>query len=249
MGVHPNALHLPILFDLLGVFAAAASGALTAIRKGLDLVGIAVLGAVTGLGGGAVRDLMIGAIPPAFLRDWWYLTTAAIAVAAVIAIEYGLSPAGAALRQRMRIGPAFLLADSLTLGFFAVSGTGKALQYGLATVPAALLGVVTAVGGGVIRDMLVAEVPIVLRRDFYAIPALIGALIIAVSVWLEPAATPLAFVAAATTAALRMIGVRRSWHASLPQSRRSGQANADTAYLYSPDGEAERGKSAHSDPL
>jgi uncharacterized membrane protein YeiH len=218
--VHPNALHLPILFDLLGVFSAAASGALTAIRKGLDLVGIAVLGAVTGLGGGAVRDLMIGAIPPAFLTDWWYLTTATLAVGAVIFVEYGFSPAGAALRERLKIGPAYFIADSLTLGFFAVSGTGKALQYGIAAVPAALLGVVTAVGGGVIRDMLVAEVPTVLRRDFYAIPALIGALIIVVAAQLEPAATPLAFVGAGTTAALRMIGVRRSWHARLPQSRR-----------------------------
>ena len=220
MDVHPNALHLPILFDLLGVFSAAASGALTAIRKSLDLVGIVVLGAVTGLGGGAVRDLMIGAIPPAFLHDWWYLTTATIAVAAVIAVEYGLSPAGAALRERVKIGPAYLIVDSLTLGFFAVSGTGKALQYGLASIPAALMGVVTAVGGGVIRDMLVAEVPTVLRRDFYAIPALIGALIIVLAAWLEPAATPLAFVAVGITAALRLIGVRRSWHARLPQSRR-----------------------------
>jgi uncharacterized membrane protein YeiH len=218
--VHPNALHLPIVFDLLGVFSAAASGALTAIRKGLDLVGIVVLGAVTGLGGGAVRDLMIGAIPPAFLHDWWYLTTASLAVAAVIAVEYGLSPAGAALRERMMIGPTFLIVDSLTLGFFAVSGTGKALEYGLAAIPAALMGVMTAVGGGVIRDVLVAEVPAVLSRDFYAIPALIGSLIIAISAWLEPAFTPLAFVAAGTTAALRLIGVRRSWHARLPQSRR-----------------------------
>lgn len=220
MHVHPNALHLPIVFDLLGVFSAAASGALTAIRKGLDLVGIVVLGAVTGLGGGAVRDLMIGAIPPAFLTDWRYLTTATVAVAAVVAVEYGFSPAGAALRERMNLGPTYLIVDSLTLGFFAVSGTGKALQYGLAAIPAALLGVVTAVGGGVIRDMLIAEVPTVLRRDFYAIPALTGSLIIAVSAWLEPAFTPLAFVAAGTTAALRLIGVRRSWHARLPQSRR-----------------------------
>ena len=220
MPVHPNALHLPILFDLLGVFSATASGALTAIRKGLDLVGIAVLGAATGLGGGAVRDLMIGAIPPAFLHDWWYLTTAAAAVAAVIVVEYGLSPRGAALRERMTSGPVFLIVDALTLGFFAVSGTGKALQYGIAPVPAALLGVVTAVGGGVIRDMLVTEVPTVLRRDFYAIPALIGSCIIVLAAQLEPAATPLAFVAVGVTAALRLIGVRRSWHARLPQPRR-----------------------------
>jgi uncharacterized membrane protein YeiH len=224
--VHPNALHLPILFDLLGVFTAAASGALTAIRKELDLVGIAVLGAVTGLGGGAVRDLMIGAIPPAFLTDWRYLTAATAGVAAVVAVEHRPPRAAAMLRERMADSKgsmaaslAFLVADSLALGFFAVSGTGKALQHGLASIPAALLGVVTAVGGGVIRDMLVAEVPTVLRRDFYAIPALIGSLIIVLAAWLEPAAAELAFVAAGATAALRIVGVRRSWQARLPSSR------------------------------
>ncbi len=220
MDVHPNALHLPVLFDLLGVFSAAASGALTGIRKGLDLVGIVVLGAVTGLGGGAVRDVLIGADPPAFLTDWRYLTTATLAAAAVIAVEYELFPPGALVRDRVRLSTAFLMVDSLTLGCFAVSGTGKALQYGLASVPAVLMGVVTAVGGGVIRDILIAEVPTVLRREFYAIPAAIGSLIIVLAAWLEPAATPLAFVAAGATAALRLVAVRRDWHANLPRPRR-----------------------------
>jgi uncharacterized membrane protein YeiH len=217
--VHPNALHLPVLFDLLGVFSAAASGALTGIRKGLDLVGIVVLGAVTGLGGGAVRDVLIGADPPAFLTDWRYLTTATLAAAAVIAVEYGLFSVGTLVRDRVRLGTAYLLVDSVTLGCFAVSGTGKALDYGLASVPAALLGVVTAVGGGVIRDILIAEVPTVLRREFYAIPAGIGSLIIVLAAQLEPAATPLAFVAAGATAALRLVAVRRDWHANLPPRR------------------------------
>jgi uncharacterized membrane protein YeiH len=218
--VHPNALHLPVLFDLLGVFSAAASGALTGIRKGLDLVGVAVLGAVTGLGGGAVRDVLIGAQPAAFLTDWRYLTTATVAAAAVVAAEYELLPAGAALRSRVQLSTAYLFVDSVTLGCFAVSGTGKALDYGLASVPAALMGVVTAVGGGVIRDMLIAEVPTVLRREFYAIPAAIGALIIVLAARYEPAATPLAFVAAGVTAALRLVAVHRDWHARLPKPRR-----------------------------
>jgi uncharacterized membrane protein YeiH len=218
--VHPNALHLPVLFDLLGVFSAAASGALTGIRKGLDLVGVVVLGAVTGLGGGAVRDVLIGAHPPAFLADWRYLSTATLAAAAVVAVEYELFPPGAQVRGRVRLSTAYLWVDSLTLGCFAVSGTGKALQYGLASVPAALLGVVTAVGGGVIRDILIAEVPTVLRRELYAIPAAIGSLIIVLAARLEPAATPLAFVAAGATAALRLVAVRRDWHANLPSPRR-----------------------------
>ncbi len=225
MDVHPNALHLPILFDLLGVFSAAASGALTGIRKGLDLVGIVVLGAATGLGGGAVRDVLIGAHPPAFLADWRYLSTATLGALGVIAAQYrparfGTSPAGSALRERMRLTTAYLIVDSLTLGFFAVAGTGKALRYGLAPVPAALMGVLTAVGGGVIRDMLIAEVPTVLRREFYAIPAAIGSLIVAAAERYSTAVAPLAFAAAGVTAALRLVAVRREWHAQLPPARR-----------------------------
>jgi len=213
-------VHLPILFDLLGVFSAAASGALTGIRKGLDLVGILVLGAATGLGGGAVRDVLIGARPPAFLADWRYLSTATVASAAVIAAQYQVFAVGPELRERVRLTTAYLVVDSLTLGFFAVSGAGKALRYGLAPVPAALMGVLTAVGGGVIRDMLIAEVPTVLRREFYAIPAAIGSLLVVGADRYTSALTPFAFAAAGTTAALRLIAVRRDWHAQLPPARR-----------------------------
>jgi uncharacterized membrane protein YeiH len=218
--VHANALHLPVLFDLLGVFTAASSGALTALRKGLDLVGVLVLGAATGLGGGVVRDLMIGAIPPALLTDWRYLTIATAGSAAVIAAEYRGVPTADRVRPGTPLATAFHLADAATLGCFAVSGTGKALAYGLASVPAALMGVVTAVGGGVIRDVLVNEVPWVLRRELYAVPALIGALIIVVCARFEPNLTPMAFVAAAVTAALRLISLRRGWNAHLPRVQR-----------------------------
>ena len=98
IGVHPNVLHLPVLFDLLGVSTAAASGALAGVRKGLDLIGVLVPDAVTGLGGGAVRDLMIGATPPAMLAGRRYLTTATAASAAVLAAESRMPPATAALR-------------------------------------------------------------------------------------------------------------------------------------------------------
>ncbi len=226
MDVHPNALHLPVLFDLLGVFTASASGALTGIRKDLDLVGVLVLAAVTGLGGGAVRDLMIGAVPPAFLTDWRYLTTATAAALAVILLEYGRFRVGAAVRRAVPLATAYLVVDSLTLGCFAVSGTEKALDYGLASLPAALMGVMTAVGGGVVRDVLIAEVPTVLRREFYAIPALLGSLIIVLAARYEPAAAPLAFAAAGATAAVRLIAARRDWNARLPAGRggtRSGR--------------------------
>jgi uncharacterized membrane protein YeiH len=215
--------HLPIVFDLLGVLTAASAGALTGVRKNLDLVGVVVLAAVTGLGGGVVRDLMIGAVPVAMLTDWRYLTAAALAAALVLAGQHPRLlgrdlPVLDAMRRRMPLSTAYLIADSATLGCFAVSGTAKSLDYGLALVPAALMGVVTAVGGGVLRDVLVNEVPTVLRRELYAVPALAGSLAVAVATRYDPAATPIAFLAAALTMGLRIVAVRRDWHAHLPMA-------------------------------
>ena len=215
--------HLPIVFDLLGVLTASSAGALTGVRKNLDLVGVVVLAAVTGLGGGVVRDLMIGAVPVAMLTDWRYLTAAAFAATMVL---LGQHPrvlgrdlrVFEVLRGRVPLATAYLVADSATLGCFAVSGTAKALDYGLALLPAALMGVVTAVGGGVLRDVLVNEVPTVLRRELYAVPALVGSLVVAATDHYDPAATPIAFLAAAVTMGLRMVSVRRDWHARLPQA-------------------------------
>jgi len=219
--MHSTAPHLPIVFDLLGILTAAAAGALTGVRKSLDLVGVLVLAAVTGLGGGVLRDLMIGAVPVALLTDWRYLATATFAAAAVLLAEHprilGRNvPVIDRVRSRIPLSTAYLVADSATLGCFAVSGTAKALNYGLALVPAALMGVVTAVGGGVVRDVLVNEVPTVLRRELYAVPALVGALLVAATDRYDPAATPLAFLAAATTMGLRILAVHKDWHATLP---------------------------------
>jgi uncharacterized membrane protein YeiH len=213
--------HLPIVFDLLGILTSSAAGALTGIRKSLDLVGVLVLAAVTGLGGGVVRDLMIGAVPVAMLTDWRYLATASFAAAAVLLGQHPRIlgrrvPLIDRVRGRIPLSTAFLLADSATLGCFAVSGTAKSLDFGLALIPASLMGVVTAVGGGVIRDVLVNEVPLVLRRELYALPALVGALLVGATDRYDPAATPLAFLAAAVTMGLRILAVRNDWHARLP---------------------------------
>ena len=222
--MHPvTAPHLPIVFDLLGVLTAASAGALTGVRKGLDLVGVLVLAAVTGLGGGVIRDLMIGAVPVALLTDWRYLATASFAAAFVLFARHpGFAghevPLLDRLRERIPLSTAFLVADSATLGCFAVSGTAKALNYGVALVPSALMGVVTAVGGGMVRDVLVNEVPTVLRRELYAVPALVGALVVAATARFDPAATPIGFLAAALTMGLRITAVRRGWHARLPVS-------------------------------
>jgi uncharacterized membrane protein YeiH len=213
--------HLPIIFDLLGILTAGAAGSLAGVRKGLDLVGVLVLAAVTGLGGGVIRDLMIGAVPVAMLTDWQYLATASSAAALVLLAHHPRIlgrplPGVDRVRGWIPLSTAFLVADSATLGCFAVSGTAKALDYGLAVIPASLMGVVTAVGGGIIRDVLVNEVPTVLRRELYAVPALIGSLLVGVTGRYHPAATPIAFFAAAVTMALRILAVRNDWHVRLP---------------------------------
>jgi uncharacterized membrane protein YeiH len=270
--MYANELHWPVALDLLGIFTSSCAGALTGIRKGLDLVGVLVLAAITGLGGGVIRDLMIGASPPALLTDWRYLTTATVAAVAVLVAEQRLTPAVltssarvsstsvsstsvsstrastarvssvltgrgrwlhgllglgelSRLGARVRLGPAYLIADALTLGCFAVSGTSKALAFHIAPVPAALMGVTTAVGGGVIRDMLVNEVPTVLRRELYALPALVGALIIVVAAQLSRNLTPVAFAAAAVTAAFRLLALRFDWHLQLPEPKNGRDAS------------------------
>lgn len=250
--MYANDLHWPVALDLLGIFTASCSGALTGIRKSLDLVGVVVLAAITGLGGGVIRDLMIGASPPALLTDWRYLTTATVAAAAVLVAEQRLTPAAltpaalsatalgrrgrwlrgllglgelSRLGARVRLGSAYLIADALTLGCFAVSGTSKALAFHIAPVPAALMGVTTAVGGGVIRDMLVNEVPTVLRRELYALPALVGALIIVAAAQLSRDLTPVAFAAAAVTAGFRLLALRFDWHLQLPEPKNGRDAS------------------------
>jgi uncharacterized membrane protein YeiH len=134
------------------------------VRGKLDLFGVVVLAAVVGLAGGIIRDLLIGT-PPATFRDWRYLAAAG---AAGLVCFFG-RPA------LERIQRSVLVFDALGLGLFCVTGATKALDFGVGAVPAILLGAITGVGGGMLRDILLREVPTVLRHDLYAIPALLGA--------------------------------------------------------------------------
>ena len=203
------AKHLaPLLLglDLAGTFVFGISGAIAAIEKRLDLFGVMVLAFVTALAGGMVRDVLIGAVPPEGVADWRY-PAVAFAAGAIVFVGYGATK---------RLDRALLIFDAAGLSLFAVSGTQKALAYGLNPFMAALLGVVTAVGGGTIRDMLVAEVPKVLRVEIYAVAALAGAAIVAVGSRLGVPALPLAIAGAAACFSLRIVAIWRRW--SLPQS-------------------------------
>ncbi len=196
-----------VVLDLVGIFVFAVTGALVAVRKNLDLFAALVLGGVTGLGGGFVRDVLIGATPPAALADWRYLM---VPVAAGL-LTFAFHPTIGRLERVVT------LFDAFGLALFCVTGALKAVDYGLGPLPAALLGMVTGIGGGILRDVLAGRVPVIFEGALYATPALTGAL---VAVLLDRTDLPLAVVAAAgfsTCLGFRLLALVRGWRAPLPQ--------------------------------
>jgi uncharacterized membrane protein YeiH len=199
--------------DVIGIFVFAISGALLAVRKNFDVFGIAVLAEVTALGGGLFRDLVIGAVPPAAFTDLGYFVTPLIAALVVFFLHPHVE----------RIQAAVLVFDAAGLGLFCVSGTTKAYSYGLNLTASATLGLATAVGGGVLRDVLANEVPSLLRwdRDLYAVPAIVGATMVVLFIRYDlvtPFTTGLAVV---TAFALRLLAMRFHWRAPRAWNRRS----------------------------
>lgn len=207
---------LLLLLDLAGTFAFALNGALTAVRvTRLDIIGVLTLGMLTALGGGIIRDVLIDDVPPATFSDWRYLTVAA--VGSLIAFVLG---------QRLdRLATPITMLDAAGLSLFAVTGASKALDFGLGAAQAVILGTVTGVGGGTLRDVLIQRVPIILRGELYAIPALAGATLTVVFIGLEVYGVATAVAAAAVCFTIRMLGVRFDLNAPEPP----GQAREDAS--------------------
>ena len=202
--------------DVIGIFVFAISGALLAVRKNFDIFGIAVLAEVTALGGGLFRDVVIGAVPPAAFTDLGYFLTPLFATLVVFFLHPHVE----------RIQAAVLVFDAAGLGLFCVSGTTKAYSYGLNLTASATLGLATAVGGGVLRDVLANEVPSLLRwdRDLYAVPAIVGATMVALCIRydvLNPLTSGLAVV---TAFVLRLLAMRFHWRAPRAWNRRTNVA-------------------------
>ncbi len=193
---------LLLAMDLTGVFIFGLTGGTLAVRHKLDIIGVLVLAVVTALAGGMVRDLLIG-VPPATLRDDRYL---------IAALASGLF-AFFLHRPINRLVKPVMVLDAAGLGLFAVAGCGKALAHGLGPIPAVLLGVLTACGGGVVRDILVAEVPRVLREEIYAVAAVLGAVIVVAGQRLGLPEVPVAAAAVAAAFLLRVVSVLRGWSA------------------------------------
>jgi uncharacterized membrane protein YeiH len=196
-----------IAFDLVGIFFFAVAGALVAVRRNLDVFAALVLGGVTGLGGGFIRDVLIGATPPAALADWRYLI---VPVAAGL-LTFAFHPVVGRLERVVT------LFDAVGLALFCVTGALKAVEFGLSPIPAALMGMVTGIGGGMMRDVLAGTVPVIFEGVLYATPALAGA---GVAVLLDRTALPLVVVAGAgfaTCLSWRLLALVRGWSAPLPR--------------------------------
>jgi uncharacterized membrane protein YeiH len=199
---------LLLVLDLLGTFVFALSGATAGIRRRLDVFGVLVLSFVAGNFGGITRDLMIGAVPPAALVDWRYL--------AVSLLAGGVTFYWFTAIDRMR--SSVLVFDGAGLGLFAVSGTQKALGFGLNPIMAALLGMLTGIGGGMVRDVLVAEIPTVLRADLYAIAALAGAAVVVAGDLLHLPSAATMIAGAALCFGLRLMAIQRGWRLPVAKS-------------------------------
>jgi uncharacterized membrane protein YeiH len=198
---------LLLVLDLTGTFVFALNGALTAVHAArLDVVGVLTLGMITALGGGIARDVLIGAIPPATFRDWRYLALAAGGGL----VAFGLS------KWLDRLERPIIVLDAAGLSVFAVLGASKATAYGLGIGPAIILGAVTGVGGGTLRDALLRQIPTVLHSDLYAIPALVGAAITVGTIRAGVYGVVAALAAAAVCFVIRMLGVRFGLNAPAP---------------------------------
>ena len=206
-----------LVLDLVGTFAFALNGALTAIRMvRLDVVGVLTLGVVTAIGGGIIRDLLIGAVPPATFSDWRYLAVAAAGSLVAFALGHRLH----------RLAAFITVGDAAGLSLFAVTGALKALEFGVGPVQAVILGAVTAVGGGTLRDVLTGQVPVVLRSELYAIPALLAATVVVVGDALGTDVVPAAVVGAVLCFVVRMVGVRYQLNAPVPPGAPPDAANS-----------------------
>jgi len=202
-----------LALDLLGTFAFALNGALTALRVArIDIVGVVTLGMITALGGGMIRDILLDALPPATFSDWRYLAVAASG--GLVAFTFG--------RGLDRLARPILVLDAAGLSLFAVTGALKATGFDLGLAQAVILGTITGVGGGTLRDVMIGRIPVVLSSELYAIPAAVGALAVVGAGQLGVAEFTAAVGAAVLCFVIRMVGVHFGIDA--PTAPRAGAA-------------------------
>lgn len=196
------------VLNFIGLSAFALSGALMGVRRQFDIIGMAVLAMITALGGGVIRDVLIGSTPPdALVHVWWLVVPLAATV-----VTFFFHPRVTLLRRSVEFF------DAVGLGLFCVAASAKALAFGLSPLASVILGVVTGIGGGILRDLLSGETPAVLRRDsqLYAIPAILGCTIVVTALHFDAPEALTQFLAAAFITGLRLLAIWRKWRGPVP---------------------------------
>ncbi|NWE30398.1 trimeric intracellular cation channel family protein [Pseudomonas gingeri] len=194
--------HVVLVADLVGTAVFAIEGAVSAMRSGLDLLGVMVIAFIVALGGGVTRDLLIGATPPNAVRDWRYPALAfAMGLLAFIFHTQVFNLSASLL----------ILLDTAGLALFAVAGAQKALNFGISPFVAMLMGTITGVGGGVVRDIVLARIPLVLQADLYATSAFTGAAVLIITRRLGVPPVAAALLAGAACVALRLLSLSGGW--------------------------------------
>ena len=206
MPKHIEIASLLLTLDLAGTAVFAISGAAVGVKHRLDIFGVCVLAFVAGNAGGMLRDILIGAVPPVALVGWQYVSISLLAGV----ITFIWHP------RLERLHTPILIFDAAGLGLFCVSGTQKALAFGANPLIAALLGMLTGIGGGMLRDVLVREIPTVLRKELYALAALAGASVVVAGQLFHFPPAAATSGGAVLCFAVRLVAIRRGWALPTP---------------------------------
>jgi uncharacterized membrane protein YeiH len=210
-----------LALDLVGTFVFAMSGAAAGVKRRLDLFGVLVLSFTAASAGGIMRDLLIGAVPPSAISDWRYLGASLLAG---LTIFFWLSRS----ERLQKLTYLVQVFDAAGLALFAVAGTQKALGYGINPVMAPLLGMLTGIGGGMLRDLLLNEIPSVLRSELYAVAALAGAVVVVLGHVLNFPPAPVAISGAILCFGLRFLAIRRGWRLPVVELSQGIETKANT---------------------
>lgn len=201
-------MNLLFILDMIGTVAFAASGAWVAVRKDMDLFGVMALGMVTAIGGGTLRDLLLGDLPPFCLQNEIYFWVPVITAVLVFILH----------RHLPNLMQPLLYLDAIGLGTFVVIGTSKALMFETGPFGAVLMGVLTGTAGGVIRDVLANEVPLILRQEIYASACIFGGILLVILTRLESPEHVNLLLVAGSVILIRILAIRYNW--SLPKASR-----------------------------
>jgi len=198
-----------IAFDLVGTFVFAISGATVGVRNRLDLFGVLVLSFAAATSGGIIRDVLIGATPPVALAEWPYLAVACLAGLITFYRHADID----------RLRNPVQMFDAAGLALFAVTGALKALEFGLGPISAILLGMLSGIGGGIARDILVARTPVIFQSELYAVAAMVGAAVVVAGHALRLPSAPVIVVAVVLCFGLRYMAIRHGWHLPVAEHR------------------------------